>query len=370
MTVPPTPAATMPRQRASIVSIPPPSSRNTYQRLLYEQLWRHGLTLAPGASLTVGWLRRHRGSGMIVHFHWPHLGYAPGGHTGGTPEGLELWLAVALFGVRLAAARAFGYRVVWTVHEVYPPDLPGLAHRVAANLLALASTRLIVHDQPTMDACRRLLSAAGKLTLIPHASYLGVYPRRRPGVQVRDELSLGEARFVFLYFGMIRPYKELPLLLTAFERTRHELPDIGLVIAGESLDDGLSREIEEAATRDPRITPILGFVPDHEVAELFDAADACVYPRGDGGTTGTVVLSLSLDTPVIAADTPGYRELLGDERAGWLFAPHDAESLRKTLIRAADPGAAAVKAMRASEQITDRDWGEIGRRTAEVMLSG
>ena len=83
-----------------------------------------------------------------------------------------------------------------------------------------------------------------------------------------------------------------------------------------------------------------------------------------------MVLSLTLETPVIGADTPAYRELLGDERAGWLFTAHDAESLRDALIRAADAGSAAVKAMHASEQISGRDWEEIGRRTAELLLSG
>ena len=120
----------------------------------------------------------------------------------------------------------------------------------------------------------------GSWPLSPTRRMWGSIPRRRSGVQVRDELDLGWARFVFLYFGMIRPYKEVPLLLRAFGGTRRELPDVALVIAGESLDEGLTREVEEAAGHDPRIRPVLRFVPDHEVAELFDAADACVYACG------------------------------------------------------------------------------------------
>jgi glycosyltransferase involved in cell wall biosynthesis len=82
-----------------------------------------------------------------------------------------------------------------------------------------------------------------------------------------------------------------------------------------------------------------------------------------------VVLALSLDTPVIAARTPTYRELLGEERSGWLFTPHDAGSLRDTLIRAADPGSAAVRGMHAAETVSGRDWPEVGRLTAEVLLA-
>jgi glycosyltransferase involved in cell wall biosynthesis len=226
-----------PRRQASIVSIPPPSGANSYQRLLYEQLWRHGITLATAWPLSIGWLRRHRGSGTIVHVHWPAVAYAPEPRPTGIRGVLQLWLGVAHFAVWLAAARVFGYRVVWTVHEVLPPDSPGLPHRLAAAWLARVSHTLIVHDQATIDRARELPTAAGKLVLIPHASYVGVYPRGRPGTQVRRALGLADASFVFLYFGMIRPYKDVPLLLEAFGQTRDALPDAALVIAGEPLEE-------------------------------------------------------------------------------------------------------------------------------------
>jgi beta-1,4-mannosyltransferase len=367
--------ATTPGQRASLISIPDPSGANSYQRLLYEQLWHYGIGLLPAPPLSVGWLWHHRESRAILHIHWPRVAYAPPGVEAGRgqsadePGALQLWPGVVRFGIRLAAARVFGYRVVWTVHEVIPPDSPGHVHRVAARWLARASRTLIVHDQPTLEACRRLPTASRKLVLIPHPSYVGVYPRRRPGAQVREDLGLEQARFVFLCFGMIRPYKEIPLLLEAFAQTREELRDVALVIAGQPVDQALGRDIEKAAVADPRIKPVLRFVADHEVAELFDAADACVYSRGNGGTTGTLLLSLSLGTPVVAARVPVCQELIGDERAGWLFEPSDVQSLRQTLIRAADAGVAAVKGMHTSELIAGRDWAEIGRRTAEVLLA-
>jgi beta-1,4-mannosyltransferase len=358
-----------PRRQASILSIPPPSPVNSYQRLLYEQLWRHGITLAPAWPPSIKWLWAHRGGDTIVHVHWPALAYVPERPIGGIRGTWQLWLGMARFGVWLTAARALGYRVVWTVHEVLPHDSPSAAHRLASLWLARVSHTLIVHDQATMDRARKLPGAAGKLALVPHPSYVGVYPRGRPGTQVRAELGICQARFVFLCFGMIRPYKDIPLLLEAFGSTRDALPDAALLVAGEPRDEALRIRIEDAAAADPRIKPILRFVPDHELAELFDAADACVYPRGDGGTAGTVLLALSLDTPVIAAHTPAYRELLGDESAGWLFTPHDAVSLRETLIRAADPGIAAVRGMHAAELVSGRGWPEFGRLTAELLLA-
>jgi beta-1,4-mannosyltransferase len=175
---------------------------------------------------------------------------------------------------------------------------------------------------------------------------------------------------VFLCFGQIRAYKDLSLLLAAFAQTTDQLPDVALVIAGLPTDKAIAAEVERAARADRRIKALIGFVPDEHVAELFGAADATVYPRGDGGTAGSLLLSLSLGRPVVAARMAGYEALLGDEEAGWLFTPADARSLASTLVRAADPVAAAARGRRALARMTGRDWAEVGRRTADVLREG
>jgi beta-1,4-mannosyltransferase len=349
------------------VSIPSELHTNPYLRLLYEQLATHDIVRLPGASFEVGWLRRHPGASTILHFHFPEFSYRPPGRTASP---VDDWRSVGLFGLRLAAARALGYRVIWTVHQVVPHAARGASDRLAAALLASASHRLIVHDEPTARACRSLPVHAKKIALVPHGSYAGIYPPGRSRANRRAALSLTGARFVFLYFGLIRAYKDLSLLLAAFAQTTDELPDVALVIAGFPTDAAIAAEVERAAGADRRIKALIGFVPDNHVAELFGAADATVYPRGDGGTAGSLLLSLSLGRPVIAARMPGYEALVGDEEAGWLFTPGDTRSLASTLVRAADPVAAAARGRRALERMTGRDWAEVGRRTAEVLREG
>ena len=193
---------------------------------------------------------------------------------------------------------------------------------------------------------------------------------RRDGIAPTDAppSPLAGARFVFLCFGQLRTYKDVSLLLTAFAQTTAELPNVALVIAGAPKDTAVVAEIERAAAADRRIRPLIGFVPDDHVAELFGAADAVVYPRADGGTAGSLLLSLSLGRPVVVARKPAYQALVGDELAGWLFTPGDAGSLAKTLVRAADPVAAASRGRHALQRLVGRDWAELGRRTAELML--
>ena len=84
-----------------------------------------------------------------------------------------------------------------------------------------------------------------------------------------------------------------------------------------------------------------------------------------------MILALSLGVPVVAARLQAYEELLGGERAGWLFAPGDAESLRDTLARAArSPAVARAKgaaALRQAESIAS--WDEIARMTAALLMA-
>jgi beta-1,4-mannosyltransferase len=353
--------------RTFVASVPEILNSNAYQRLLYEQLANHGIALIADAKFDVRWLRSHDGRQTTVHFHWPEFSYRPLPRLAGLRGTVRAWQDVARFGVRLVVARVLRYRVVWTVHQVIPHESRGLSDRVAAALLATASNALIVHDEHTAGLARRLPARANKIVVVPHASYTGVYPPGRGRTERRTALGLTWARFVFLSFGRIRGYKQLPLLLEAFAQTVEELPDVALVIAGFPADRDAAAEVERAAASDRRIRPLIGFVPDADVAELFGAADATVYGRSDGGTTGVLLLSLSLGRPVVAARVPSYQELIGEDQAGWLFEPGSARSLAQTLIRAAEPIVATVRGRNALMQTAGRDWVEVGRRTAELI---
>src|SRR2546430_7722222 len=105
--------------RDGVASFPPVLARNPYQRLLYDQLALRGLRLAEPAPLTIRRLRRSRGEVGVLHFHWPQSFW----HSERGPAALRplvSWLLLLLFRVRLRAARALGYRLVWTIPQAYP----------------------------------------------------------------------------------------------------------------------------------------------------------------------------------------------------------------------------------------------------------
>lgn len=348
-----------------LASFPPPLPQNPYQRLLYAQTAAHGLALVDGVHFKLRSLWRERRRVRALHFHWPQNYWRQESH----PCGPITWAKLALFACRLVAARALGYRLAWTIHEVRPFTTES---RWVDHLGALALTRachaLIANDTPTAADARRLYRLAPERPyVLPHGAYTGAYRPGRSRAMVRAELGISEDAFVALCFGNVAPYKGIETTLEAFSAL--ERPDAVLLVAGLVMAPELGEAVQAAAARDPRIRTALEFVPDERVAELYEAADVAVCPRSDGGTSGALVLALSMGVAPIAANLPTYAELVAGGRAGWLFAPGDPASLRAALEEAAaDPDERRARAAAALERAERLSWPRVGEEAARLIL--
>jgi beta-1,4-mannosyltransferase len=339
---------------------------NPYLRLLYGHLAAHGFELVDGPRLSLQCLWRGRSAVDFLHFHWPESLYTYGRGPVRIRPFLS-WTKLVLFRARLAWARMLGYRLVWTIHQILPHESVGRALDLqAARFLSGTCHLLLAHDRWTAAQARSVLGTSPeKLAIVPHGSYIGVYPEGRPRPEVRDELGLPHESFVFLCFGELRAYKEIELLLAAFSSV--SLP-ARLVVAGHAKTPVVDSAVRAASANDSRVLSMLGFVPDERVAELFHACDAAVLPRGDGGTSGSLILALSLGLPVVAADVPTIRALTHDGKAGWLFGPHDRSSLQMALEHAcSDPSEARARGRCALGIAKELEWRRIAREMARLL---
>jgi beta-1,4-mannosyltransferase len=341
---------------------------NPYLRLLYGHLIAHGFAAVEDPRFSLRWLWRARSSVGFLHFHWPESLY----RYGRGPARLRSLLSrpkLVLFAARLAAARLLDYRIVWTIHQLYPHESVDRAlDRRGARLLARAADLLIAHDRWTAaQAGAELPNRRGEIAVVPHGSYIGAYPEGRPRREVRSDLGVPQTSFVFLCFGELRGYKEVELLLAAFSSA--SLPDARLVVAGNAKIQSVGSAVRAASTKDSRILTLLGFVPEEQVEELFHSCDAAVLPRGEAGTSGSLILALSMGLPVIAADVPTTRELTRDGEAGWLFRPHDVSSLQAALERAgSDPSEARARGLRGFETAVKLQWTSIAQDLAHLLV--
>ena len=353
---------------------------NPYLSLSYEHLAEFGFVVAPRAELTLRWLWRWRTEVALLHFQWqPDFYYLAkrkryAERSPRLPR-LRSCFKLAGFATRLRLARMFGYRIVWTIHEAYPP--PGVLRpaalgpgfdRVGERILARNCDGLIAHQDAVADVASADFGIdRDRVQLAGHGAYFGQYPAGRSRAEVRSELGIDPHAFVFLAFGSMRPDKSIGPLLEAFRAVRN--PNAALIVAGRVEDFDALRLLQAAAQEDRRIKPLPGFVPDEDVRELFDAADATVLARGQEWTSGSIILSLTLGVPVVCARL-GAHEQLVDEQAGWLFDPAEDDGLRNALEEAAAASLAELNARRLNAATAARalpSWEEVAEQMAAVM---
>jgi glycosyltransferase involved in cell wall biosynthesis len=328
---------------------------NPYCDLLYRGVAETGTRVVDRAELSLAWVVRNRRSVQVLHIHWPELYYrGPGGRV--TARSAAGFLAALL------AARALGYRIVWTVHNALPHE--GRSHGDRALRWVLFRTaRLVVHA----ESARRVLPHGGRdAAVVPHGHYIDVYPRAVDREQARRRLGLAETETVFLVFGQIRAYKGIPDLLAAFAAL--DVPGVRLVIAGGAVDSMLAASVRREAARDPRVVAHLAHVADEDVQGFFEAADWVVLPYRDVLTSGSALLALSCGRPVIAPRRGCLAEL-GEGEGMLAYDPDVPGALGVALAQATRIDAVAWRP-RALAAARRADWGDIARAYERIFVGG
>ena len=121
---------------------------------------------------------------------------------------------------------------------------------------------------------------------------------------------------LLLYFGFIRDYKGLDLLIESMSLLDDSYH---LIIAGEVYGnfDKYSEQISNLKVGH-KITQFVKYINDSEVQELFSASDVCVLPYKSATQSGIVGISYNFDLPVIATDVGGLNEMIVPHNTGFM----------------------------------------------------
>ena len=216
-------------------------------------------------------------------------------------------------------------------HERRPGDVA-----LTRTLLSHVDT-VITHSAGQAAQARELAPAATVLTarIPPHLPALarGTTPgtlrdRADPSLPSPGALHL-------LFFGIVRPYKGLDVLLRALAGAPAH---VTLTVAGEFWGGTEHTEqlIAELGLRD-RVTLRPGYVPATEIPALFAAADALVMPYREATASQNALLAFAHGVPVITTTAGALAEAVRDGVDGLTCAPGDAEDLLRALKEISDP---------------------------------
>ena len=265
---------------------------------LYSELINQGVTI-------LEWSLKHLVLSKfdILHIHWPDNILKTRSLTIASAKLFTLTLA--LFWVRIIRQKP----VVWTSHNIIShelnfPRLESLFWRVLSKFL----DGIIVHEDATKDRllCLRPYFSRCLIEKIPLAHFRGAFPNTVTKSEARCELQLDENSMVFGFLGQIRPYKNVPALIEAFDNAPS---DWQLVIAGNPHNSELKERLNTLARDNKNIHLKLEFVRDDDLQVYYNAFDLVVLPFEQITNSGSALLALSFDCPVLIADSPTLRSL-------------------------------------------------------------
>ncbi len=159
----------------------------------------------------------------------------------------------------------------------------------------------------------------------PHPLYDN-FGDRVPQEKAREYLGLsGDLRY-FLFFGFIRPYKGLDLLLEAFAKVHTQIPDARLMVAGEFYEDPEPYliQIEKLGIKEKVILKT-EFIPDDEVKYYFSSADLVTQTYRHATQSGVTQIAYHFGIPMLVTDVGGLAETVPHHQAGYVVNPKDDE---------------------------------------------
>lgn len=184
------------------------------------------------------------------------------------------------------------------------------------------------------DAVERDLNAFRPGSLyrkIPHPVY-NIFGDPIPKESARMALQLTAGRYL-LFFGYVRKYKGLDVLLRALAIARKDL-DVRVLVVGEFYDDEQKyRQLIRELQLESAVTVNADYVPNDMVGQYFSASDAVVLPYTSATQSGIAQIAYNFDKPVIATDVGGLGEVVVDGKTGFLVRPEDPAALAAAIVQ-------------------------------------
>ena len=248
-------------------------------------------------------------------------------------------------------------RVVLQCHNIGDKE-PAWWKRALTNIVLRRAKELVVHAQSeAREAWKRSRGKHTIATFLPVHELGGPIPSRD---DARAMLNV-TAKNVALFFGHVRPFKALDVVLRAWRELK---TDVQLLVAGEAWF-GSADQYRELAKGLDNVRLDFRFIPDAEIATWFAAADVVLAPYRIEAQSGVALTAFHFARPVIASTVGGLPEIVVEGENGMLIPPDDAPALARAVdgfFARGDRAAMGEHAAEAARRYSWEEYGQVFRR--------
>jgi D-inositol-3-phosphate glycosyltransferase len=267
-------------------------------------------------------------------------------------------------------------KVVLTAHNVNigrRDSKGGLLDRLTLRVQYALADHMFVHtEKMKRELSEEFAVHSSRVTVIPFGLNNEVPTTSLTAAEAKQRLGIKPGERTILFFGKIRPYKGLELLVSAFLQLPMQAENYRLVIAGKP-GQGCEKyweAIQEKITKHSRILVHAQFISDSDIEVYFKAADLVVLPYRHVYGSGILSLAYGFGSPVLAADVGSLKEEIIVGETGFAFDADDSNDLARLiqlyfasdLYRHLDDKRHEIRAYAAQRY----SWSVVGHITASV----
>jgi len=236
-------------------------------------------------------LRKHKNT-KVLHIHWISelLRRASWSNNNGVYQFKCLMLFIECWLIRLS-----GKKIIWTIHNRFAHEgYDRKRELLYRKFLVWGVNQIIVHSKEALEELEKIygIDFSHKTQVIHHGNYLGYYPAyNREKQEVRESINIPNSAVVIGYFGQIRSYKGVELLINSFNEL-NEQSNIYLMIAGKvDTSEYADKLIDSVKSSNIRLK--FEFLSDQDLINYIEMSDIICLPFSDTLTSGSVILAMS-----------------------------------------------------------------------------
>jgi beta-1,4-mannosyltransferase len=346
-----------------VLAWPAFKNRGPYNVLLYRSMQALGATVDEFSAWRILSNRYD-----IVHLHWPEY------CVNGRGALASLFWSCALFAA-MSWVRLRGGKVIWTVHNLqsHVQQHPGIERYFWKIFTALLNAYIGLTETGAEQARHRYPALRSKPGfIIPHGNIRDAYPAVEISrEEARLRLGIPPSARVVGFFGSIERYKGITELVETFSALNDHRAV--LYAAGKCyLTDEERAHIEHIAARDNRVCLRLEYIPDADATSYIRASDLVALPFREILNSGSAVLALSLDRPVLVPAKGAMVELQQFAGAEWvrLYSGElTPETLRNHLDAAIEGAAMRGRCCALESGWAGLDWKDLAQLTLDAYHS-
>jgi beta-1,4-mannosyltransferase len=304
---------------------------NPYILRFKEALQNQGLSVKLERRIDLKWVLKNLRTCDAIHLHWIGSAYQPSPsriYSGQLmrklvdnplTKGILSVLRLINFTLSLLVSRVLGITLVYTVHNVSIGNrlhwLTRLLERLANFVVFSLCNRIHVHNNYTKHVLETKYNRRAGVTVVPHGNYIGCYNNHVSQEEARRCLNLPKRAFIFLFFGLLRPYKGIGDLIETFSQLiaspNEQARSAKLLIVGRFYSSQhFEHDLLKLVAGNPSIILIPKFISNEDIQLYMNACNMCVFPYKDITTSGAAILALSFGRPIIAPAIASFPELI------------------------------------------------------------